>query len=119
MLKTFEVQDYTSLRRSVEEWCAYLSAQKISADAIFDCKLAAFELLANALKHGEGGATFQGGLEKEFVLLRIKTKTPFFAERIQCSDTYAENGRGLFLVENVCAERCLEQDGSLLIRIKI
>ena len=118
-MNTFEVRDYASLRRSVEEWCAYLSAQEIPADAIFDCKLVAFELLANALKHGDGGATFQGALENGFVQLRIKTQTPFFTQRIQCSDAYAESGRGLFLVENVCAERLLEADGSLIIRIKI
>ena len=115
----YQVDDYASLRRSVEELCAFLSAQKVSPEGVFDCKLVAFELLGNVLRHTQGGAKFHGQVRDGFVELKILAAQPFFTEEVSCSGVDAENGRGLFLVENVCAERSLGEDGSLIVRIKM
>lgn len=115
----FQVDDYASLRRSVEELCAFLSAQQISPEGVFDCKLVAFELLGNVLKHSQGGAKFHGEVKDGFIELRIFDESAFFAETANCSSVDAENGRGLFLVDNVCAVREKLQDGGILIKLKV
>lgn len=114
----FQIDDYSSLRRSVEELCDFLSAQQVSPEGVFDCKLVAFEMLGNVLKHTQGGAELHGELKDGFVELKIFTEQAFFAEKISCSGVDAESGRGLFLVDSVCAVREQIQDGGVLIKIK-
>lgn len=116
---TFEIKDYATLRRSVDELCEFLSAQEVSPDGIFDCKLVAFEMLGNVLKHSQGGARFHGDVLEGFVELKIVSNEQFHLENPVCSGVYEENGRGLFLVDSVCAERICTPDGAVVLRIKI
>lgn len=115
----FQIDDYLSLRRSVEELCSFLSAQQVSPEGVFDCKLVAFELLGNVLKHTQGGAKFYGEVKDGFVELKILAEQVYFAEDVNCSNVDAEGGRGLFLVDSVCATRERLQDGGVLIKIKV
>lgn len=116
----YEVINYQTLRRSVDEFCAFLLEVGVPVDKIFDSKLAAYELLGNVLKHSEGGAKFSGGVVGEFVELKITAKKVFCApEKGECSSVHSEHGRGLFLVDKICEERVLTEDGDLLIKIKI
>lgn len=115
----FEIDDYLSLRSSVETLCEFLSAQKVSPEGIFDCKLVAFELLGNVLKHTQGGAKFHGEVKDGFVELKIFSEQAFYAEGSNCSGVDAESGRGLFLVDSVCAERERLQEGGVLVKIKM
>ena len=118
--KIFEIENYGSLNRAVEELCAYLLASAVSPDRVFDSKLVAYELLANVSKHTESSATFSGWIEDGFVRLKIVSRHAFCpAEKGRCPDVFAENGRGWFLVDSVCQERWLEQDGALIVKIRI
>ena len=88
-------------------------------ESIFDCKLVLYELLGNVLKHGNGRAELRCAVEEEFVELQISSKgTLSLPRHTPCADVYAENGRGLFLVESVCFERTITEDG-ILVRIKV
>lgn len=115
---TYEIINYATLRRAVDELCNFLFAQNVASDRVFDSKLVAYELLGNVLKHADGNAKLHFGLTPDFVELKITATELFFpVKRDSCSDVYAESGRGLFLVDQV-AERFITEDGGMLIRIK-
>ena len=115
----FEIQNYETLRQSVECLCDFLSSQRIAQQKIFDSKLVLYELLGNVLKHSQGGAKWSGELVGEYVELRILAATPYVPpERGKCAEVYAENGRGWFLIDNLCEEREYE-NGEIFIKISI
>ena len=116
----FEIVNYESLKCAVDDFCAFLSSLDIPEERIFDSRLAAFELLGNALKHAEGGARFSATVTEGHIELNILGKTAFYPpEKGKCAEVYSEHGRGFYLVDSVCAERKLTGDGGILVRIKI
>lgn len=119
----FEIENYQTLRRAVEELCAFLSEKNVPSDSIFDSKLALYELLGNVLKHSGGSAKVHGGIANGYVELKILAEKTFCpppkCEGATCADKYSEHGRGLFLVDSVCAERDMTEDGGIFIKIKI
>ena len=116
----FEIKNYPSLQQSVEELCAYLIGRGVSSESIFDCKLVAYELLGNVLKHGNGKAKLQGEVIDGFVELKIYTDATFvLPEEKACPDVTAEHGRGLFLVNAVCEERFYSEKDGIRVQIKI
>lgn len=118
--KIFKIENYGSLNSAVEALCAYLYEASVSPEKVFDSKLVAYELLANVLKHTKDTATFSGWIEDGCVRLKVVSKRAFCPqEKGSCPDVFAENGRGWFLVDNVCQERFLEKDGALIVKIRI
>ena len=119
----FEIENYQSLRRAVEELCDFLSIEKVPSDSIFDSKLAVYELLGNVLLHSGGSAKLHGGISNGYVELKIFAKNRFCPPPkgaiTECVDKYSEHGRGLFLVDSVCEERFMTDDGGIFIKIKI
>lgn len=119
----FEIENYQTLRRAVEELCAFLSEEKVSAGSIFDSKLAVYELLGNVLQHSGGSAKLHSGIADGYVELKILAEKAFCppprTETRICADTYSEHGRGLYLVDSVCEERRMTDDGGIFIKIKI
>lgn len=116
----FEIVSYESLKRAVDDFCAFLFSKNIPDDRIFDSRLAAFELLGNVLKHSEGGAKFSATVEEEHIELKILGANRYCPpEKGTCAEVYSEHGRGLYLVDSVCAERIVTDDGGILVRIKI
>lgn len=116
----FEIVSYESLKRAVDDFCAFLFSKNIPDDRIFDSRLAAFELLGNVLKHSEGGAKFSATVEEEHIELKILGANRYCPpEKGTCAEVYSEHGRGLYLVDSVCAERIVTEDGGILVRIKI
>ena len=115
----YEVVNFITLKQAVDELCAFLLSENVSPERIFDSKLVAYELLGNVLKHADGNAKLGFRLSEDFVELTIHSAVSFYPEgKGRCSDVFAENGRGLFLVDRV-AERSLCEDGGMLIRIKL
>lgn len=119
----FEIENYQTLRRAVEEFCAFLTQEKVPAGSIFDSKLAVYELLGNVLQHSGGSAKLHGGIANGYVELKILADRTFCpppkTETRVCADTYSEHGRGLYLVDSVCEERFMTDDGGIFIKIKI
>ena len=116
----FKIESYDALRASVEDFCGYLTVRKVPQGSIFDCKLVLYELLGNVLKHGNGKAEVRCVIEGNFVEMQISSEgTLALPRHTPCADVYAENGRGLFLVESVCFERAVTADGGILVRIKV
>lgn len=116
----FEIQNYESLRQSVEQLCKFLSSERVEQQKIFDSKLVLYELLGNVLKHSEGGASLKGEIVGEYVELRILAAKPFCPpEKGKCAEVYSENGRGWFLIDHLCEERVYTDEGEIFVRICI
>lgn len=116
----FVVKDNQTLQKSVADFCRFLSDFGVSSDSIFDCRLVANELLGNVLRHAKAEASLHGNVQDGFVVLTVRSSVPFIPPKTSvCSDVYAEHGRGLYLVDSVCAERITTEEGDILVRIKI
>ena len=116
----FEIENYPSLHQSVEELCACLLQQGLPSESVFDCKLVAYELLGNVLKHGDGKAKLQANIVNGFVELKIYTNAVFVLPKEKaCPDATAEHGRGLFLVNEVCEERFYSDEDGIRVQIRI
>lgn len=117
---TVEVNDLKTLQTALETLCAFLSSRDVHPDCVFDSKLVACELLGNVLRHSQGNAKLQGAIVEEFLELKIKAERHFSPPKnSSCSDVFSESGRGLYLVDSVCAERTLTENGEIFVKIKI
>ncbi len=116
----FEVKDSSALQNALRELCSFLAENGVSEDCTFDCKLVLYELVGNILRHSGGVATVHGTILGEFVEWKVFSSSPFVPpEKSVCSEVYAESGRGLFIVDKVCAERVYTPDGAIKVKIKI
>ena len=116
----FDIRDYDSFKAAIEELCVFLSSSKLSQESIFDSKLVAYELLGNVLQHSRGGAKLKAEIDGECIKLRILADEAFVStKREEKPSVYAERGRGLYLVDQICAEQIITEDGAILVRIRI
>ena len=112
-----KVSDYEGVQPALAKLCEFLSTYGISEERIFDCKLIACELLGNVLKHDGGETGITSRVEKGCIEVKIFSQTYFaLPKRIECSDVFSENGRGLYLISKLCKEIISEADG---IRVRI
>lgn len=115
----FEIENYATLKTAVEEFCAFLYAENIPEECIFNSKLVAYELLGNILKHADSKAQFCGKIEKEMVEIKVLSAKSFIPpEKTICAEVLSEHGRGLFLIDELCLERTHIKNG-ICVRIKI
>lgn len=115
-----EVKNYETLREALKRLCDFLAESDVPEDSVFDSKLVASELVSNILRHSDGVASLEGEIRGEFIELKIHSSARFCPpEQSRCSDVLAESGRGLFIVDSVCAERSFTEDGSIRVLIKI
>jgi anti-sigma regulatory factor (Ser/Thr protein kinase) len=108
------------MQTEIEKLCEFLFREQIPSDSIFDSKLVASELVANVIKHSGGIASLHTEVRDGAIHLKIVSSNPYpLPEKGVCSDVYAENGRGLFLVDSVCQTRTQTPDGEILVSIAV
>ena len=116
----FEIKDVESMQVALAEVCRFLDECRVSQERIFDSRLVASELLGNVLRHAGGMAWLMGEIKDGFVELRVRSERAFVPPtKSVCSPVHSEHGRGLYLVDSVCAERSLGEDGAIIVRIEI
>ena len=115
-----DVNNIATMHDAIQTLCKYLEANGVQADCVFDSKLVASELLGNVLRHTDAGAKVAGEIKDGFFELRIYSEVLFVPPSIsRKADVYAEHGRGLFLVDSICAERTMGDEGSIIVRMRI
>ena len=114
----FEIDNYKSLKNTLESLCEFLRLEKISQEVIFNSKLVACELLGNVLKHSDGKATLKGELKEGMLELAILSQFPFFPAEVELPDLFSEHGRGLYLAKKL-SESVERLSNGILIRIKV
>ena len=116
----FDVENYATMQEAVAQFCRFLDEYNVPSERVFDSRLVINALIGNVLKHSDGKAKFHAEVKGGFVELLITAHTAFFPpEKSTCSDVYAEHGRGLYLVDAVCHERSVTDEGAILVKIKI
>ena len=116
----FEINGYEGLREATAALCAYLLEEGVSQDRTFDCRLVINELVGNVLKHSGVAATLESVVKDGFVEISVRSSVQFTPPQIsKCSSVYAENGRGLYLVDFVSEQRTVGYEGGITVRIKI
>lgn len=116
----FDVNDIATMHDAINALCRYLETHGVTPDCVFDSKLVASELIGNVLRHTNDGATVKGEIKDGYFELRVYSAVAFVPPAIsRKADVYAEHGRGLFLVDSVCEERTVGDEGSILVRIKL
>ena len=98
----------------------FLLERKISSEQIFDCRLVANELIGNVFRHSKGVARLCMAVKNGFVEICVYSTEEGYTppKTSSCSDVYAENGRGLYLIDSICYERVCTQDGGIMVKIK-
>lgn len=116
----FKIDDYDSFKAAIDEICAFLSSRAVAEERVFDCKLVSHELIGNVLQHSGGGAVLEVELDDAYIRLTVRAEKPFCPpDKGECPQTDAERGRGLYLVDCVCAERVFTADGCIGVLIPI
>ena len=115
----FEIYDYQSMQTAIAELCQRLKDLEVSEDGLFHSRLVANELVGNVLRHSGGRAVLHGQVNGGFIELTLVSEFPFSPPKHStCAGVYSENGRGLFLVDEVSVERTLTEQGDIVVRIK-
>lgn len=115
-----EVKNFEALKEAMKELCDFLAESDVPEDSVFDSKLVVSELVSNVLQHSDGVASLESEIRGEFIELKVRSSVRFCPpEESRCSEVYAESGRGLFIVDNVCTERSFTEDGGIKVLIKI
>lgn len=109
----FEIDDFDMLRQALHEFEKRFTEENLSKDAIFTGKLVADELLSNVLQHGGGRAYFTAEKVGTELMITVKSEVAFRPPEKSClSGPLEESGRGLFIVDALCARReYSERDG--------
>ncbi|MBO5045780.1 MAG: ATP-binding protein [Clostridia bacterium] len=116
----FEIDNFNALERALHEMWRRLEAMKVPEQSLFDSKLVASELLNNVLLHGGERAIFSALLDGEVIRIRVQGNNRYCPpESSECSDVYAESGRGLFLVDALCESRSYSDSEGISVVIRI
>ncbi len=116
----FEITDYQNFKRTMEEFCAFLTKQRISAERIFDSRLAVHELLANVLQHTSGGARLRAELTEDFLQISLLAEQAFVPPQTSAlPSAEAERGRGLYLIDRIAEKRVVTPEGEWILYIRI
>ncbi|MBO5240925.1 MAG: ATP-binding protein [Clostridia bacterium] len=116
----FQINDYASLREAIEDVSRFLNEKDVPSERVFDARLVVNELIGNVFRHAKSTARLGVELNGGFLELHVLSEIPFIPPTIsKRAEVFAENGRGLFLVDSVSEERSLTEEGGILVRIKI
>lgn len=116
----FEIDNYLSLRKAMENLSRFLAESDVPAERVFDTRLVVSELVGNVLRHAKTAATLGVEINGGFVEMYVRSDVPFVPPTVSHkAEVFAESGRGLFLVDSVSDERSCTKDGQIRVRIKI
>ena len=115
-----EILDYNAMKTALARMCACFAAENVPENAVFDSKLVAHELLANALQYGGGRAYFTFERRGDEIRITVRGEREFRPpEKTDRVDVDAERGRGLFLVDALSAERNYSAENGISVVILI
>lgn len=115
-----KISNLKEMQAEMERLCEFLFREQIPTDSVFDSKLVVSELVGNIIKHSGGTASLRMEVKDGIITVKILSSNPYFLpEKGVCSDVYAENGRGLFLVDSVCQTRTQTENGEIHVTIAV
>ncbi len=114
------VGNIAAMQKALQTLTEFLAREGVPAEKIFDSKLIACELLSNVLRHTDSSTKLHGEIKDGHIELKIFSKELFEApKQIVCSEVFCENGRGLFLVQELCEGKMTFETDGIRVRIRI
>ena len=110
-MRKYKIIDAQSLRLAIEDAHAFLTGSGLDETSLFHSKLVFNELASNAVKHTKDGGEVSLWVWEEKVEVLLVGGQFTMPKTSVCSSVYEESGRGLFLIDSVCAQREETQEG--------
>ncbi|MBO5782789.1 MAG: ATP-binding protein [Clostridia bacterium] len=115
----FEVKDFLSLHKALDDFCEFLTHAGIAEESVFDSRLIVSELATNVLKHARATAFIEGGIFNGKIEVEIFSNAKFNApEKSVLPDETAEHGRGLYLVDKIGESRSTTPKGGIRVVVR-
>lgn len=115
----FEIDGYNALREALQRMCSELQ-RDVPEGTLFDSKLVVNELVSNVLQHGGGRAFFSFERKGDGIRISVRGERDYRPpERSTCSETTAERGRGLFLVDTLTESRMYSEEEGICVVLRI
>lgn len=113
------ITDFSSLTEEKERLKNFLTAEDVSERVVFAGKLVLCELVGNILRHSAAFAEVESKIENGFFEMIVRASDGYLPPpKSSCSDVFSEGGRGLFIVDEICASRTCTKDG-VCVRIRL
>ena len=118
MKYAFQVDNLFEMSERLKSFALELVSEGISASSAFNARLAASELITNAIIHGGTFAHFECDVLPDRLKITVSTKScSDFPLNAPCPDILAESGRGIYIVRSVCIGEIERGDGILTVYI--
>lgn len=115
----YELSERQSIKAATDALCLFLEEAGACAEKIFDSKLVATELIENVFRHTQGAARLEGKIAEGLLELSVYSSgggaPPTVSRK---AEVFAENGRGLFLIDSVCVSRS-QSEGAVKVIIRL
>lgn len=120
MIINFKVDNLKSMHDELKAFSDFLLDAGVCDDDIFASKLVTCELITNVIRHGGDTAFFTGALENGEIVITVSADSMRKADfAAQMPDVFAESGRGLYIVKNMCrGEIERGEDGEVRVYLK-
>ena len=117
---TFRVDDLSKMNESLRGFAEFLREEQVSERDAFFCRLVSCELISNVIRHGSEAADFTGEIDGGKVIITVLASSlDGVGLDPHLPDVLAENGRGMYIVKNVCSGEIERLNGGLRIYYKI
>ena len=117
---TFKVENLKNMTAQIGVFVEFLRSRNIPDNDVFLSRLVSSELISNVIRHGGEAAEFYGEIMSDRISITVKAQSQKGVNlKPSAPDVFAENGRGLYIVNSVCIgdiER--GDDGELTVYIK-
>ncbi len=117
---TFKAGNLKDMNLSLHKFAEYLRSAGLCEDDVFSGRLVGCELVTNVIRHCGKTAVFCGGVDGDAIVIRVSSDgAKAFALCRDLPDVLAESGRGLYIVNVVCAGDISFDGDGIIAKIKI
>ena len=107
---TFVLKSLEELRAQFQNVREFLDENEIGEENVYDVRLTIFELCGNILRHSKCPCKVTLDLSDAVISIRIQSDVAFRIHEA-CGTTFAERGRGVFLIRNLVRSLQYGEDG--------
>ncbi len=117
---TFRVDDLSKMNEKLRAFAEFLRSENIADNDVFFCRLVSCELISNVIRHGGEAAEFNGGIgDGKVVITVVASSFDGVSLTSELPDVLAENGRGMYIVRNICSGEVEKLNGGVRVTYKL
>lgn len=116
---SFTVDNLKNMNEQLKEFSDFLRGENVLDDDIFASKLVSCELITNVIRHGRESALFCGKLLGDTIIITVSADSlKGISFDALVPDVFAENGRGLYIVQSFCQGVECDESGEVSVKIR-